>query len=376
MATLLARLRALLPGLLAAFAVALLARPIAEALGGALLRAQGLAPGAAASPISPVPVAVVLGLLVANTVGVPAALRPGLEEAVKRVLRLGIVLVGVKLSLLAVLEVGILGVPVVFALVGFALLVATLLARWMGVGRRLGLLAAASTAICGITATLAVAPTIDADEREVAYTVANVTLFGLVAMLAYPWLAHALFADAPGSAGFFLGTAIHDTSQVMGAAMSYAQVFGDERALEVATVAKLTRNTLLVVVVPLLGWLAARGEGGARTKPSLGKLFPTFVLGFLAMAALRSLGDAGLDGGGRALGLWDAAGWKALTKALGETGATLALSAALAAVGLTTRLAVLKGLGPRPLLLGFAAAISVGLASLGLSALVGPMLGG
>lgn len=361
----------LAPGLGLALGLALLARPLSEGLGALVLRAQGLAEGAAASPVSPVPVAVLLGLGVANTIPLPELLRPGLDAALKGVLRLGVVLIGAKLSALAVIQVGLLGVPVVLTLVGFALAVTLLLARWMGAGRRLGLLAAASTAICGITATLAVAPVIRADDREVAYTVANVTLFGLVAMLGYPWLAHALFADASGSAGLFLGTAIHDTSQVMGAAMSYSQVFQDERALQVATVAKLTRNTLLVVVVPLLGWLAARGEGGASARPGFRALFPTFVLGFLAMATLRSLGDAGLAAGGRALGLWDAAGWKALAGALGETGATLALSTALAAVGLTTRLSLLRGLGLRPLLLGLAAALSVGLASLGLSAVVG-----
>lgn len=359
-----------------ALGVALVARPLAEWIGAAVLAFQGLDPAATASPVSPVPVAVILGLLVANTAGVPALARPGLDETVKRVLRLGIVLVGIKLSALAVLQVGLVGVPVVLALVSFALGVTLLLGRVLGVSRRLSLLAAASTAICGITATLAVATAIDADDREVAYTIANVTLFGLVAMLAYPYLAHALFPLASGSAGLFLGTAIHDTSQVMGAAMSYDQLFQDERALQVATVAKLTRNTLLVAVVPLLGWLASReATTSGGVSPGWRKLFPTFVLGFLGMAILRSAGDAGLAGGGRALGLLEAADWKTLTKLLGDTVATLALSTALAAVGLTTRLSTLRGLGLRPLLLGLSAALAVGLASLGLAALMGGWLG-
>src|SRR5690606_41939400 len=130
-----------------------------------------------------------------------------------------------------VLEVGALGVPIVAALVAFAIFAVLRIARGAGVSPQLGLLAAASTAICGITATLAVAPSIEADDREVAYTVANVTLFGLFGMLLYPWLAHAVFGDASASAGLFLGTAIHDTSQVMGAALSYRELFGDERAM-------------------------------------------------------------------------------------------------------------------------------------------------
>lgn len=351
--------------------LALLAQPVAAGLGSLLLSARGLDPLGRASPVSAIPVAVLLGLLVANTVGTPTRLAPGVDLAVKKVLRLGIILVGLKLSLVDVLKIGALGVPMVVLLVVFAVVAARLLARGMGVSARLGVLAAASTAICGITATLAVAPGINADDREVAYTVANVTLFGLVAMLSYPFLAHALFADAPGAAGLFLGTAIHDTSQVMGAAIAYSEVYGEPVAMQVATVAKLTRNALLVAVVPALTWMSAR-EGAKRQ--SLGQLFPTFVLGFLALAAVRTVGDLGLAQGGRALGLFEVEGWKEVLRVLGDKGATLALATALAGVGLSTRLSVLRGLGPRPFFLGLAAALVVGLASLVLSAWVGPLL--
>src|SRR5690606_24725038 len=174
-----------------------------------------------------------------------------------------------------------------------------------------------------ITATLAVAPTVRADQREVAYTVANVTLFGLFAMLTYPYLAHWLFADQPGSAGLFLGTAILDTSQVMGAAMTYRDVFDDPVAMQVATVTKLTRNVMLIGVVPLMGWLH-RDAGEADW--SVRKLFPMFVLGFVAMSLVRSLGDVGLAQGGAAFGLLPAETWTGLVGALGGPVATVALS--------------------------------------------------
>lgn len=363
-------LRTNAPGLLLAFGLALVAGPLAEGLGGLFLAATG---ASGRSPVSPIPVAVVLGLLVANTAGLPEAFAPGVKVAVKRMLQLGIVLVGLKLSVLDVLKVGALGVPVVALLVGFAMLVSLGLSRRLGVGPRLGSLAAASTAICGITATLAVAPIVRADPREVAYTVANVTLFGLFAMLTYPYLAHWFFADAPGAAGLFLGTAILDTSQVMGAAMTYRDVFDDPVAMEVATVTKLTRNVMLVAVVPLVGWLH-RDAGEADW--SLRKLFPTFVLGFVAMSVVRSIGDVGLAQGGAAFGWLGPAEWQAALGALGGTVATLALSTALAGVGLGTRLSVLAGLGPRPLLLGFAAAFTVTVGALSLAAVVGPWLGG
>jgi uncharacterized integral membrane protein (TIGR00698 family) len=259
---------------------------------------------------------------------------------------------------------------VVVSLVAFAFLVALGLARLAGVSERLGSLAAASTAICGITATLAVAPSIEADDREVAATVANVTVFGLVAMLLYPHLALAVFPNAPVSAGLFLGTAIHDTSQVMGAALTGEALFADPRVLEVATVAKLTRNTLLIAIVPLLGWLHRRRHVDAATDSrGLASLFPTFVLGFLALSVLRTLGDVAFAEG-------SAAGtWHHLVHLLGGDVSSFALATALAAVGLQTRLDVLRELGPRPFLVGLGAAVAVGAASLTLAFLVGPYLG-
>jgi uncharacterized integral membrane protein (TIGR00698 family) len=366
----------LIPGIALGVLVMLVARWLADVLGAWVLRLQGVGLEDRASPISGIMVAIVLGLIVANTVGVPAIFTPGLHFGIKRVLRLGIILVGIKLSFLDVVKLGAYGIPVVVTLIAAAIVLTLALARRLGVTDRLAMLAAASTSICGVTAAVAVAPTIDADDREVAYTIANVTLFGLVAMFAYPYLAHALFAGSPGSAGLFLGTSIHDTSQVMGAALSYRDLFHDEAAMKIATVAKLTRNVCLVLVVPVLAYVHARRQGGGAQskKVDVIRLFPLFVLGFLAMAVLRSIGDAGIRNGS-AFGVWDAAEWGHVTKLVGEKAALSALGTAMACVGLTTRLSVFKGLGFRPLYLGAIAATLVGAISLGLAALVGPLIG-
>src|SRR5690606_8433081 len=236
------RLAVAAPGLLAALGIAWLGGQLAQRLGRALFVLRDVDPAGRTSPISAISMAVLLGILLANTVRLPALLQPGLDLARKRVLRLGIVLIGLKLSVLDVIRVGAVGLPVVIVLVTFAFAISLWLARRLAVSRELGSLAAASTAICGITATLAVAPVVRADDREVAYTVANVTLIGLLGMLVYPYVAHALFGDSSLAAGLFLGTSIHDTSQVMGAALTYAGVRGDERALQIATITKLTLN--------------------------------------------------------------------------------------------------------------------------------------
>jgi uncharacterized integral membrane protein (TIGR00698 family) len=369
-----ARALRIVPGLALAAGVMLLAGVVARWMGAGLLRLEGLDPAGRASPISGISVAILLGLAAANTIGTPDLFRPGLAFAVKRVLRLGIIFVGIRLSFLDVVKLGAWGIPVVAVIVVVALLVTTVFARMLHLSDRLGTLAAASTAICGVTAALSVGPVIEAEEREVAYTVANVTLFGLIAMLFYPYLAHAIFGARSGAVGLFLGTGIHDTSQVMGAALSYKEIFHDERALSVATVTKLTRNVFLVAVVPVLALLHARRTGHASGHVRVARLFPLFVLGFLAMAIVRSLGDAGLAAGQRAFGAWDANAWRDLTRRVGETWGTAALGTAMAGVGLSTDLTSFRAMGLKPLYVGaLSAALVAGLA-LALASIVGPRL--
>jgi len=369
----------LLPGVALAVAVMLIADRVSVWSGHVIMRLQGLDPTGRPSGISTMTCAIVIGLLLANVLEVRPSFRPGLEFSVRKLLRLGIILVGIKLSLIDVLRLGLWGIPVVVVVIASALLVTTWFSRRLGLGTRLGTLAAASTAICGVTAALAIAPTIDADDREVAYTVANVTLFGMLAMFVYPYLAHLLFAKQAGAAGLFLGTAIHDTSQVMAAALSYSQLFGDELAMKVATMTKLTRNVFLVAVVPLLAFQAARANGGERKRVSvnLGKLFPVFVLGFAAMAIVRSLGDAGLAahaGAGHAFGIWSTDTWRGLTRTVGETVAHGALGTAMAGVGLTTSFTTFRVLGVKPLYVGAMSATLVGVVALILASVVGPRI--
>ena len=366
---------ALLPGLAFAVAVMLAAQWLAAWLGARVLAIQGIDPAGRPSPVSGIMVAVVLGIALANTIRLPALFEPGFGFAMRKALRLGIILVGIRLSLLDVFALGAVAVPVVFAIVTIALVATPFFARRMGVSENLGTLAAASTAICGVTAALAVAPAIEADDQEVAYTLANVTLFGALSMFVDPYLAHALLGSVPAAVGLFLGTGIHDTSQVMGAALSYRELFHDETALKVATVTKLTRNLFLAAVVPLLAYLHARRVGRRTGAPvKLSGIFPLFVLGFVAMAAVRSVGDAMLARGGLAWGTWDAAGWAALAKRLGESWAGAALGTAMAGVGLSTRLSVLRKLGAKPLYVGALSAILVAALALLSASLLGRYL--
>jgi uncharacterized integral membrane protein (TIGR00698 family) len=358
----------LLPGLLAVSLLAWLSIWLSDYIGVRLLRFEK-------SPVSAVMVAIVLGMIIGNIIPLPVWLKPGLQFSVKKVLRLGIILLGIRLSIFDVFRVGVLGVPIVVLCVGIALLFTTRLNSWLRLPERLGTLIAVGTSICGVSAIVAAAPAIDAEDEEVAYAVAVITVFGLVAMLAYPYAAQWIFAGNPVQAGLFLGTAIHETAQVAGAGLVYADVFSAPRGLDVATITKLVRNAFMAIVIPLMAFYYTRramrkGEGFEGQKTSLTKLFPLFILGFLAFAVLRSIGDAGIHAGGKAFGLWDAAAWKGIYTVIKQW-AVIFMVLALAGVGLSTSFRILKGLGIKPFVVGLGAALMVGVVSLATISLLG-----
>lgn len=359
-----------LPGLVAAVAVMVVGFWLADRIGGAILAAQGLS---GSSPVSGVPVAIVLGLLLRNTLPLPASLTPGLKFATTTVLRLGIVLVGIRLSFFDVLKLGLAGLPVVIAAITTGLVFVTWFNRKLGLPPRLGTLVAAGTSICGVTAIVSTAPAIEADEREVAYAVANVVAFGLFGMLVYPHLAHAVLTGSE-TIGLFLGTAVHDTSQVVGAALTYKQIYADDVVLRTATVTKLTRNIFLAAVIPILTWMHVRSTHGHRHAMTLSwtQFVPGFVLGFLAMAVVRSVGDATLGSSGAAYGVLDASGWRWLTAWVGDFWASqLFLGTAMAAVGLNTSFKVFQGVGLKPFAVGLAGALVVGAVGMGMAVALG-----
>jgi uncharacterized integral membrane protein (TIGR00698 family) len=356
-----ASLRQAAPGIAVAVALALVARAIADAL------AHGAA-GLPKLPLSPVMCAVVLGMLWRNTLGVPGWATNGLKWAMHQLLRTGIALVGLRLTLSGASSIALTALPVALTCLTVALLAGWGLARLFGVGPRLGALLAIGTAVCGCTAVVAMSPVIKARHAETAFAVTCVVLFGCAAMLCYPWVAGHFFAASPVHAGIFLGTAIHDTSQVIGAALMYSQQAQAPAALAAASVAKLLRNLSIAVLVPLAAWLARRHEarGGAddtavETHHGLAphpQLVPMFVVAFLAFIVVRTAGDT-LLGEGSAL-------WQAVVHT-GYTASDLFLTCGMTAVGLSVSFADMWRIGWRPLAAGLVVASLVGACSLTLT---------
>jgi uncharacterized integral membrane protein (TIGR00698 family) len=211
--------------------------------------------------------------------------------------------------------------------------------------------------VCGATAIVATAPVINAKKSEVAYGIANITLFGVIAMIVYPYFAEWYFDNDALKTGLFLGTSIHETSQVAAAGLIYDQQFNSPETLNVATVTKLIRNTFLVILIPLFAFLYNRGELKGQNY-SIISIFPYFVIGFIGMILVRNIGDQVFTTENNSYFLWTS-----LIEYL-KTLATVFLTMAMAAVGISINLSELRSMGYKPFVVGLIAAITVGFISL------------
>lgn len=330
--------------------------------------------------VSYILLAIVLGIVIRNTVGLPALFQPGVNFSLKKLLRLGIILLGIRLNFSDVIIIGFWGIPIVIGCIITGLLVTIWLTQFLRLSKRLGTLIAVGTSICGATAIVAAAPTIEASDEEIAYAIANITVFGIIAMFTYPYIAHLVFSGNLVQVGLFIGTAIHETAQVAGAGLMYDQTLGislSPSGSDVALVTKLVRNLMMVGVIPIMAILYARNAVEhtltTTTRPSFLRLIPLFLFGFLAMAITRSIGDLGLHKNMMAFGIFDNNEWSALIANIHEVSGYL-LANAMAGVGLGVSISVFKGLGIRPFGVGLVSAFMVGLTSLVFVYLLGPLV--
>jgi len=323
------------------------------------------------SPVSSFLVAIIFGMVVRNLIAFPALFNIGFKFSVAKLLRVGIIFLGIRLSIVSVVQIGLVAVVVVVVCISAGIIITTAISRLLRVPPRLGTLIAAGTAICGISAIVATAPAIGASDEETAYAVSTITIFGLVATLLYPYLTELVLHLNLGQAGLFLGTAVHDTSQVTGAAYIYDQVWS-RNVSEIAITTKLVRNTFMVLVIPVLSFLYSRRNSTLKisgdwksTEKSINirRMFPMFVLGFLGFAVIRSGGDilAARESSPGSIRL-NADSWLTFHSAVRQI-AEILLLAAVTATGLSTRFSRLKELTLKPFLVGLIAATSVGVVS-------------
>lgn len=288
----------------------------------------------------------VIGAMAGGVIAGPYARRrpavdAGVQWAGRTLLRAGVALLGLRIS---VADAGTLGVGGIVLAVG-TVVVTYAAVLWLGerlgVGRDLTRLVAAGSAICGAAAIAAMRDVTRARDHEVAQAVAAITVFGTLAMLGIPALGTGPLGLGEHRTALWVGASIHEVAQVTGAGATLSIA-----ALEAATLVKLARVLLLA---PLIAVTGRKAHITARP------IVPGFVLAFLALVFLRS-----------AVALPEALVEAALGVSMGL------LAAGLAALGLQLRPAELAATGPRPLALGFAASLIVGGSGLVLVLVLGP----
>lgn len=322
--------------------------------------------------ISAVLIALVIGLIIANVRPVPGLLAPGIDLAAKRILRVGVALLGARLTLGDVAAIGGPSLAVVVATMTTAFVTVAVVGRMAGISPQLGILLGTGTAVCGNSAIVAASPIIDAEDRQVSYAVATITIFGTIALVLFPLIGRAV-AMPDEVFGVWAGLAINDTSQVVAAGAAYS-----ERALEHATVVKLVRNALMgPILIGLTLWMGRRrrtdASSGEATDPTDGagrtadtttmtgmrlmktvrSAVPGFVVAFIVLAAVRSTGLISDQ----------------VADVLGQVSA-IAITIAIAGVGLKTRVLELTTVGLRPVVVGLAAATALAGVALPLAYLV------
>ncbi len=311
--------------------------------------------GAQKSPISTVLIAILLGIVMGNAFTPRPGMMIGLDFTQQYILKLGIICLGIRLSFGEFIKFGSIAIPLIIVCIIGVLILIKFLIKKVSISSKMSYLIAIGTSVCGATAIVATAPVINAKKTEIAYAIANITVFGVIAMLVYPHFAEWYFNNDALKVGLFLGTSIHETSQVAAAGLIYDQQFNSPETLNVATVTKLLRNTFLVIMIPLIAFLYNRGELKGKSYSIL-NIFPYFVIGFIGMILLRNLGDQLFLNENNHL-------WVNFIEYI-KILATAFLTMAMAAVGISINLNELKLMGYKPFLVGFIAAITVGFISL------------
>ncbi|ROQ18251.1 putative integral membrane protein (TIGR00698 family) [Curtobacterium sp. PhB172] len=308
-------------------------------------------------PVPAVLIGAVLGWLVRRrTGGTLAVLAPGVKFSSSRVLQFAVVLLGAQLSIGEVLRIGGETLPVMVTTLVVCLGAAWGIGRLLRVSSALRTLIGVGTGICGASAIAAVTPVIGAVSADVAYAMSTIFLCNIAAVFAFPLLGHAL-GLSQHAFGVFAGTAVNDTSSVVATATVYGR-----QATDTAVVVKLVRTLMIIPIVIGLAGLEARRASREQLAPDAGsrsgfrvfRLVPWFLIGFLVVVLLRTVGVLPADA---------APGF--------STAASFLITVALAAIGCSTDFAALRRAGFRPMLLGIALWVLVAGTSLGAQAVFG-----
>jgi uncharacterized integral membrane protein (TIGR00698 family) len=270
----------------------------------------------------------------------PAIYEEGITFASKNILQASIILLGFEMNLFNVFKVGSQSLYIMIFTLSAAFISAWLVGKYLKLPGNMSILIGVGTAICGGSAIAATAPVISANDKDVAYSISTIFLFNIAAVFIFPFMGHLLGMNDMGF-GMWAGTAINDTSSVVAAGYSYSHEAGN-----FATIVKLTRALMIVPVTLTLALIIARKKTNTGNL-GIVKIFPWFILGFLAASIINTTGFIP----------------RFICEFLSQTGKFFIVMA-MAAIGLKTHLKHIFSNGVRPILLGLFCWLAVALVSL------------
>lgn len=284
----------------------------------------------------------------------PEWLKPGLTFTSKKLLKFAIILLGLSLNIQTVINVGKLSLVVMVFTLFTCFGVGYFVGRLLKLNWKTSNLISAGTGICGGSAIAALAPVIDADDMDVAYAMSATFIFDMVMILLFPFMGQWL-GLSDEAYGLWAGTAVNDTSSVVAAGFAYSEAAGD-----FATMVKLTRTLSIIPVVLIFAVINSKlkqkglGANAEKTKVKITKLFPWFILGFLGLTVINSLGI---------VPEFISSGAKEISKFI--------MVSALAAIGLNTDFKKMAKSGARPMLHGFIISALVVIVAIGVEYAMG-----
>ena len=305
-------------------------------------------------------IAMFIGMIVNRFYKPSAVTAPGIKFTSKKILKFAIILLGASLNISTVLTVGRFSLTVMVFTLATCFGLGALIGKALGLNWKTASLINAGTGICGGSAIAAIAPVIEASDMDMAYGLSATFLFDMIMVIAFPLLGRWMgLSDA--AFGLWAGTAVNDTSSVVATGYAFSEAAGD-----FATMVKLTRTLAIIPTVLVFAAISVRlkkkeaaASGDVSVNVSMKSVFPWFILGFLAMSALCSLG---------LIPAAAAAALKSLSKFL--------MVAALAAVGLNTSFKELCKSGAKPMLHGFIVSLLVVLVAIAVEYCLGIAPGG
>lgn len=307
-------------------------------------------------------IAILAGMVLALLIKDKTVLAQGLTFTSKKVLQWAVILLGFGMDLNVVLQTGKQSLPIIVCTITTSLVIAYILQRAIKVPPKIATLVGVGSSICGGSAIAATAPVIDADEEEVAQAISVIFFFNVLAALIFPSLGQMLgFSTTSGEAfGIFAGTAVNDTSSVTATASTWDGMWGlGSATLDKAVTVKLTRTLAIIPITLVLALRRARKGGAESGKVDFKKIFPFFILLFIAASVITTVAvNLGVPVG--AFGPM-----KELSKFL--------IVLAMAAIGLNTNIVKLVKSGGKPILLGGCCWVGITAVSLVMQNLMGLM---